>query len=433
MLKYFKKSENATGIGGSPFYRGFKGPMHTQYAKYTTPMLEVFIEGNEKLGQKYVDTNGEAQEGVGRVQFNIDGCIRDTVAKAFIYPALKNNRLNLIHKSYVTKIIIENRRAKGVEFTNGGKIYRAYAKKEVLLTGGGVASAALLMRSGIGPRKDLEVLGIPLIADLPVGEFYQDHAIYQGLTVKTNISEDTKPMRKLIKEFLDGYGAYCLPSFEAHSYFTTKFARDENYPDMELLLLPMKENKVGLKTTGYSMETLSALRKDSESMGKEYLFLIISQQAKSYGNVKLNSSDPFEYPLINPNSFSDPEDHDINAMVEYVRITMKLLETEPFRKVNATLKRIELEACKEFEYFSDDHIKCTVRHLSNTAYFPVGTCKMGPKFDKTAVVDNRCFVHKVKGLRVVDTSIFPFTFSGHAGASAFALAEQVSEMIFDMY
>lgn len=362
------------------------------------------------------------------MQFNINNCFRDTVAKAYLFPILNCSSLTLSPKTYVTRILFKRRRAIGVEYSRGGKLYRSFAKKEVILAAGAVGSPALLLRSGVGDASDLEKLGIPVVKNLPVGKFYQDHTGFSGLNINTNITRQVKTRRQLLEEFYSGFGEYCLPSFEAHSYFTTRFARDTNYPDMELLMRPNSPSEIGQRISGYTLETINALRQGGNSFGSFNLF-IINQQPKSFGNVSLNSSDPYEFPLINTNSFSDPDDYDINAMVEYVKIAVSLLETEAFKKLNATLQRIELPGCKQFEYFSDDHIKCTVRHLSSTSFFPVGTCKMGSEVDPTAVVNENCLVHGLKRLRVVDPSVYPFTISGHSAASAMAFAESVADLI----
>lgn len=80
-------------------------------------------------------------------------------------------------------------------------------------------------------------------------------------------------------------------------------------------------------------------------------------------------------------------------------------------------------------YLSDDFYRCIARHYSQTIYHPVGTCKMGPAADATAVVDPRLRVHGVRGLRVVDASIMPYIVTGNTNAPTIMIAEKAADMV----
>lgn len=89
--------------------------------------------------------------------------------------------MNITLESLATRIIIVNGTATGVEFWKNGTKYVASANKEIIVSGGVVNSPQLLLLSGIGPKEDLEKLGIPVVADLPVGKNLLEHVAYQGL------------------------------------------------------------------------------------------------------------------------------------------------------------------------------------------------------------------------------------------------------------
>lgn len=131
-------------------------------------LLQVFIEANEDKGRPQTDYNGIQQLGVARTQFNTLYGRRDDTATAFLSPVSGRQNLEIKTKSFVTKVLIESKTATGVYFMNNGKKYLARAGREVILSAGALISPQLLMLSGIGPKKHLDDLGIPVVANLPV-------------------------------------------------------------------------------------------------------------------------------------------------------------------------------------------------------------------------------------------------------------------------
>ena len=155
-----------------------------QDSPYNTPLGIAFLQAGEEMGYDIVDINGEQQTGFALYQYTMRRGTRCSAAKAFIRPIQLRRNFDLSLWSHVTRILIDPRtkRARGVEFIRGGRREVVHARKEVILSAGAINSPQLLMLSGIGPRRHLEELGIPVIHDSPgVGQNLQDHIAVGGI------------------------------------------------------------------------------------------------------------------------------------------------------------------------------------------------------------------------------------------------------------
>ena len=171
--------------------------------------------------------------GFSPVQANLRNGRRVSASKAFLDPIVQSRpNLRISTFSRVTRILIDpkTRRIAGVRFVDrNGRGYIAQAHREVLLSAGTLNSPQLLMLSGIGPRRDLESLGIPVIQDLPVGYNLQDHVSMAALTFLVNqtatIVESrlaTNPLYT-IDYLLRGSGPFTVPGgAEALAFIDTK-------------------------------------------------------------------------------------------------------------------------------------------------------------------------------------------------------------------
>lgn len=147
---------------------------------------------------------------------------------------------------------------------------------------------------------------------------------------------------------------------------------------------------------------------------------------KSKGHLELKSRNPFLWPKFYGNYLSDPENLDVKTFISAIREVIELSKTKAFQRYGSKLHTVPVPGCEQLPYDSDTYWECALRHLSSTLHHQVGTCKMGPRTDPDAVVDNRTRVHGVKCLRVVDTSVIPFALSAHTSAPAFMIGEKIA-------
>lgn len=148
---------------------------------------------------------------------------------------------------------------------------------------------------------------------------------------------------------------------------------------------------------------------------------------RSKGFLKLKSQNPFHHPLFYPNFFNDTRD--IDVLLEGIREAIRIVSQQPFRDLGVNLYNASVPGCENSTFDSDDYWRCYIRHLSATLHHQIATCKMGPRTDKTSVVDSSAKVHDIKNLRVADISIIPVTPSGHTAALSFMIGEKIADII----
>lgn len=142
----------------------------------------------------------------------------------------------------------------------------------------------------------------------------------------------------------------------------------------------------------------------------------VTLRPRSRGYVRLQSADPFDYPIINPNYYADP--YDIKVTIEGIKIALALGRTKAFRQFGTRFYDKPFPGCEGFPMWSDQYLECWVRSYSVTLAHTAGTCKMGPNGDPTAVVDPLLRVRGIRNLRVADSSIMPLVPSGNTNAVA---------------
>jgi len=439
-LYYFKKSEDNRNpyLQKSP-YHATGGYLTVQESPWKTPLVVAFVQAGVEIGYENRDINGEQQTGFMISQGTIRRGSRCSTAKSFLRPIRLRKNIHIAMNSHVTKIMIDplTRRATGVEFFRNGLKQRVKARKEVILSAGAINSPQILMLSGIGPKEHLQHIGIPVIKNLPVGDNLQDHIGMGGLTFlidkSVSIVQDRFPAIAMTMQYvINGKGPLTtLGGVEGYAFINTIYANHSiDYPDIQLHMAPASVNSDGgaqvRKILGLTDEVYNTVYRPIRNRDV-WTIMPLLLRPKSRGTVRLRNSNPFHKPVINANYFSDPMD--IATLVEGAKLSIKISEAKVFQQFGSRLHRIKLPGCKHLKFGSDAYWECHIRHISMTIYHPVGTAKMGPPSDPTAVVDPRLKVYGIAGLRVIDASIMPTISSGNTNVPVIMIGEKGADLI----
>jgi choline dehydrogenase-like flavoprotein len=396
---------------GADDFHGAGGPLNVADLRNPNPLSQVFVEAAVAAGlPRNPDFNGPTQEGAGMYQVTQKDGRRFSAARAFLDEAKTRPNLAIYTGAHVTKILLEGKRAIGVEVKTGDGLQRMMAAREVILSGGAINSPQLLLLSGIGPRAALAAHGVEPLHDLPgVGQNLQDHLDFAILAKdKSKLALGIGPgsafslARSLIEYRKSHSGLFASNAAEAGGF--AKLSPASTRPDIQFHFLPTMLRDHGRKLVmGYGM-TLHCCQ----------------LRPKSRGYIGLKSADPFADPLIQPNYLSD--DDDVAAMVAGVKLGRRIMAAPAMRALTGGL---DIEPGPHVT--SDAQLVEAIRNQAETIYHPVGTCKMGQ--DDMAVVDDRLRVRGIDNLRVVDASIMPLVIGGNTNAPCMVIGEKASRMI----
>lgn len=410
-LPYFQKSE--TWQGGGDDYRGGDGPLGVSGGNNMSgnPLYQTFIDAGVEAGYPHTkDYNGYRQEGFGAMHMTVRGGFRESTARAYLDPVKKRPNLTVWTGALVDRLLMEDKRAVGLLLDRNGVSAKVFAKKEIILSAGSIASPALLQRSGIGPKAVLDQAGVQLVHELPgVGENLQDHLeVYFQFHCKQPVSLNNKLgwFSKLLIGiewvlFKTGLGA--TNHFESCAFIRSEAGRKS--PDIQYHFLP------------------AAMRYDGTPSLKGHGFQVHvgPNKPKSRGRVRIQSADPSDAPSIVYNYMEHPDD--VAVWRRCIRLTREIID-QPAMDV---YRGEELQPGTDID--SDEAIDAWVKDNVESAYHPCGTCKMGSADDPMAVVDTECRAIGLDGLRIVDASVFPTVTNGNINAPTIMVAERASDMI----
>jgi choline dehydrogenase len=411
VLPYFKRLE--THWRGETTYHGGNGPIRVVPMNYPYMLYEPLREAAAALGIPLNnDVNGPQQEGFSLSEATIGDGRRSSTARAYLYPAMRRHNLTIETGSLVSRILLKNGRAIGVECRRGGKTDTVFANREVVLSGGTYNSPHLLMLSGIGPADELKAHGIEPVHDLPgVGRNLSEHSnfIASFRTMKkrgiTRYLRFDRAAFQMARWFMRHDGPFASNGATANLFVRSH--PDVRRPDLQLTFLPVEN----FATLWFPMLTRTPQWCYSVRIGVLH--------PKSRGWVRLRSADPVDKPRIQFNLFEDPQD--IKTMIAGIRQCREFFQQPPLRKV------VEEELSPGGALSSDVELEELIRREAGHRSHPVGTCRMG--VGKDAVVDTELRVRGIDGLRIIDASVMPEAPSGNTNVPSIMIGEKGADLL----
>ncbi|MDJ0752846.1 MAG: GMC family oxidoreductase N-terminal domain-containing protein [Ardenticatenaceae bacterium] len=399
---YFLKAENQER--GASEHHGTGGPMNVADLRDPNPLSKAFVKACDEQNLPLNDDfNGDTQIGFGLYQVTQKNGMRHSAAVGYLHPALERDNLTAITGAQVTRLTFDGNRCTGAVYIKNGEEHAVETSGEVILCGGAINSPQLLMLSGVGPAAHLQELGIDVVMDLPgVGQNLQDHLMAPVAYHATQpVSLAAASTEEEAAKLAEGMGMLTSNIGEAGGFL--KLHDDSDVPELQFHFAP-----------GWFI-----LHGGGNPEGHGITLAPGIVHTQSVGQLTLQSADPNDPPLIDPNYFA--EDFDMEVVVEGVKIARKILNSAAF------------DAYRGEEYLpgpdaqSDDDIREFIRNYAQNIYHPVGTCKMGS--DPMAVVNERLQVHGVSGLRVADASIMPRIINANTNNPCMMIGEKCADMI----
>ncbi len=415
VLPLFRRSE--AFAGGVDDLRGGEGPVGVcDVSAELHPLCQVYLQAGREIGiEETPDFNGARPEGVGLYQITTRGGLRMSASRAYLRPILGRKNLRVITGAHATRILLDGRKAVGVEYSRQGRIACVAARAEVILSAGAVNSPQLLQLSGIGPGEVLQRHGIGVVHDLPaVGRNLQDHLCIDHL-YRSRVPTLNQQLRPLpgklaagLRYLLGRRGPLSLSVNQGGGF--VRSSPELPRADLQLYFSPVSYTR--------APPGKRPLMSPDPFPG----FLLSAQPCRptSRGRIEIGSADPMAAPLIHPNYLST--DEDIAAMLAATRFLRRLAGTPAFSAV------IERELAPGPDVVAEADLLDDIRQRASTVYHPVSTCRMGVN-PVSNVVDATLRVQGIDGLRVIDASVFPTVTSGNTNAPTIMVAEKGSELV----
>jgi choline dehydrogenase len=407
-MRYFRKCEGNNVFSNE--YHGTEGPLGVSDQAYTHPLSKIWLQACQQAGLPWnSDFNGASQFGCGLYQVNTKNGRRSSTAVAYLKPAKKRRNLTVKTGCRALRIVIEGRRAVGVEVLHKGRKVVLRADREVILCSGAINSPKILMLSGIGPADHVRSHGINVAADLPgVGQNLQDHIEVSLLSeLKSALSYDKYKKWRWqfaagLQYFLFNSGPVTANIVEGGAFWKTRFSNDR--PDAQYCFMPGAGIDEGV---------------DGVPGGNGCTLNICQTRPKSVGFIALRSGNPIDLPRIAPNYLQ--EQIDVDTMAEAVQFGRHIM------RQSALARHITREFVPSKSLESFDEARAFVRKEAHAALHPVGTCRIGT--DGLAVVDASLKVHGIQNLRVADNSVAPNLISGNTNSIAIMIGEKAADLV----
>ncbi|MEU7019036.1 GMC family oxidoreductase N-terminal domain-containing protein [Streptomyces sp. NPDC046203] len=381
LLPYFQRTE--TTRGGAPG-RGEAGPLTVAPMAEPNPIGLACLAGAIETGlRRATDISGGLEEGFAPVDLNIVDGRRQSAADAYLTPALGRPGLHVVTGAMAHRLIFEGRRCVGVEYDVQGRVSRARAVREVVLTAGAIGSAQLLLRSGVGPGQKLREASVEVFHELPgVGRNLHDHPL---LTLVHRTRRTVPPSRGNHGEIIG----------------LLRSAPELDGPDLQFIFVdipfPNPEPQVA---SGFSIG-ISPIRPYSR------------------GTLRITSADPYARPVLDPGYFTD--ERDVHTTLHGIRVAREIARSSALAVWGPE------EVAPGPEVTDAASLSVYARTAYTSYCHPVGTCALGE--DEGSVVDSALRVRGLEGLRVADGSVIPSIPSNNTNPTVYAIAERAAAFL----
>jgi choline dehydrogenase len=409
VLPYFKSMESYAG--GDDEFRGRSGPLKVHDIKESGRLYDALFDAAGTLGMpRNDDINGASQEGIAMTQATIRNGRRMSTAYCYIDPARNRANLTIETNALAERVLLDGKRCTGVRYRVEGHAREAKANREVILSAGSINSPQILELSGIGRPEVLKANGVDLRHALPgVGENLRDHWAprMKWAVARKGVTYNEKARGlglawQALRWGARGEGFLSLPASPMRAYFRSREGLDG--PDVCLTVMAF------LVGPNFTFDTQAGIT------------LIVHQlRPDSTGSIHIKAPYAHIPPAIRFNFLTATTDQ--QSLLGGMRTARKLMAAEAMR----WLEPREIGPGADVE--TDADLLAWVAKNAETAYHPVGTCKMGS--DPMAVVDDQLRVRGIAGLRVADASIMPTLTSGNTNAPSIMIGEKASAMILE--
>ncbi|MBT3534853.1 MAG: choline dehydrogenase [Rhodospirillaceae bacterium] len=405
----FRRMENYEKGGDG--VRGSGGPLSVTEVPDQNPLYDALFDAAVEAGHKRNDDyNGPDQEGIVKTQATISGGRRMSAAHCYLRPAMKRSNLHVVTEALTLGLILDGKRCVGVRYFHNSQKNEARAGREIILSAGAIGSPQILELSGIGKPEVLRQHGIDVNHELAaVGENFRDHinARIQWKVTAPGVSFNERAQGinlfgQVLKYLTTGGGFLSLPSAPLLAFLKTR--QDLETPDVQMHLVPyaVKDPK-RRKLHPFPGMTVACYQLRPESLG----------------SIHIRSADPSAQPAIRFNFMGDSIDRD--TMVEGFKMMRRIVQAGPMDPYRGE------EYSPGASVDSDEAIEQWIRENSETAYHPIGTCRMGQ--GPNTVVDEQLKVRGLDGLRIADASIFPTMPSGNTNAPSIMVGEKCADLL----
>ncbi|CAG9763950.1 unnamed protein product [Ceutorhynchus assimilis] len=423
VLPIFKRFEDNTEVGTlvEKEYHGTGGPLTTERFRYQPQMAFDILKAAKEIGQNVSDDlNGRQVTGFAIAQSNTRNGVRLSSAKAYLRPQRLNPNFHVMLNSTATKILFNQKRASAIQFVYKNRTFTVRVRKEVILAAGALNTPQLLLLSGVGAQAELRKHNIAQTHELPgVGRNLQNHvAFYLGYELGNIKATNDLNWATALDYILYQNGPMSSTGLSqvtarVNSPYADKSGLD---PDLQIFF------------GGYSANCAAVNETQDPHARKMFTFSPVVLQPKSRGRVGLKTSDSFAAPEMVANYLTEPAD--VNVLVAGIRLIQRLANTTVMRRYGMTVDKEEYGDCaKVYGYDTDDFWACAVKYYTGPENHQACSCKMGPKSDPEAVVDNKLSIHGLSNVRIMDASAMPVLVSGNTHATIVMMAERGVDFI----